>query len=167
MKSASESKSAARRLVVCAAVALVAPAPAAWAQNSQRADHGTGAPILSPPDTSAQDSGSGMSNGNTAAPPPATRMNDARGKRSHARPHVRTKPGGPSAAGKGGSGGSAGMGGMGNGAGANGGGSAGMGGVGAGQAGTGAGAGAGRSSGATGSGGGGAGGTGSAGSSGY
>ncbi|KVE08614.1 hypothetical protein WI91_05200 [Burkholderia vietnamiensis] len=150
MKSASESKSAARRLVACAAVALVAPAPAAWAQNSQRADHGTGAPILSPPDTSAQDGGSGMSNGNTAAPPPATRMNDARGKRSHARPHVRTKPGGPSAAGKGGSGGSAGMGG-----------------VGAGQAGTGAGAGAGRSSGATGSGGGGAGGTGSAGSSGY
>ncbi|HDR9073887.1 TPA: hypothetical protein QDA97_002646 [Burkholderia vietnamiensis] len=150
MKSASESKSAARRLVACAAVALVAPAPAAWAQNSQRADHGTGAPILSPPDTSAQDSGSGMSNGNTAAPPPATRMNDARGKRSHARPHVRTKPGGPSAAGNGGSGGSAGMGG-----------------VGAGQAGTGAGAGAGRSSGATGSGGGGAGGTGSAGSSGY
>ncbi|HDR9040597.1 TPA: hypothetical protein QDA96_001239 [Burkholderia vietnamiensis] len=141
MKSASESKSAARRLVVCAAVALVAPAPAAWAQNSQRADHGTGAPILSPPDTSAQDSGSGMSNGNTAAPPPATRMNDARGKRSHARPHVRTKPGGPSAAGNGGSGGSAGMGGVG--------------------------AGAGRSSGATGSGGGGAGGTGSAGSSGY
>ncbi|MDN7666111.1 hypothetical protein [Burkholderia vietnamiensis] len=151
MKSASESKSAARRLVACAAVALVAAAPAAWAQNSQRADHGTGAPILSPPDTSAQDGGSGMSNGNTAAPPPATRMNDARGKRSHARPHVRTKPGGPSAAGKGGSGGS----------------SAGMGGVGAGQAGTGAGAGAGRSSGATGSGGGGAGGTGSAGSSGY
>ncbi|HDR9004231.1 TPA: hypothetical protein QDA99_003833 [Burkholderia vietnamiensis] len=150
MKSASESKSAARRLVACAAVALVAPAPAAWAQNSQRADHGTGAPILSPPDTSAQDGGSGMSNGNTAAPPPATRMNDARGKRSHARPHVRTKPGGPSAAGNGGSGGSAGMGG-----------------VGAGQAGTGAGAGAGRSSGATGSGGGGAGGTGSAGSSGY
>ncbi|QMI48744.1 hypothetical protein [Burkholderia sp. MBR-1] len=150
MKSASESKSAARRLVACAAVALVAAAPAAWAQNSQRADHGTGAPILSPPDTSAQDGGSGMSNGNTAAPPPATRMNDARGKRSHARPHVRTKPGGPSAAGKGGSGGSAGMGG-----------------VGAGQAGTGAGAGAGRSSGATGSGGGGAGGTGSAGSSGY
>ncbi|HDR8954005.1 hypothetical protein [Burkholderia vietnamiensis] len=150
MKSASESKSAARRLVACAAVALVAAAPAAWAQNSQRADHGTGAPILSPPDTSAQDSGSGMSNGNTAAPPPATRMNDARGKRSHARPHVRTKPGGPSAAGNGGSGGSAGMGG-----------------VGAGQAGTGAGAGAGRSSGATGSGGGGAGGTGSAGSSGY
>ncbi|HDR9012540.1 TPA: hypothetical protein QDB15_003226 [Burkholderia vietnamiensis] len=141
MKSASESKSAARRLVACAAVALVAPAPAAWAQNSQRADHGTGAPILSPPDTSAQDSGSGMSNGNTAAPPPATRMNDARGKRSHARPHVRTKPGGPSAAGNGGSGGSAGMGGVG--------------------------AGAGRSSGATGSGGGGAGGTGSAGSSGY
>ncbi|HDR8971741.1 hypothetical protein [Burkholderia vietnamiensis] len=150
MKSASESKSAARRLVACAAVALVAAAPAAWAQNSQRADHGTGAPILSPPDTSAQDGGSGMSNGNTAAPPPATRMNDARGKRSHARPHVRTKPGGPSAAGNGGSGGSAGMGG-----------------VGAGQAGTGAGAGAGRSSGATGSGGGGAGGTGSAGSSGY
>ncbi|KVF03721.1 hypothetical protein WJ04_21965 [Burkholderia vietnamiensis] len=145
MKSASESKSAARRLVACAAVALVAAAPAAWAQNSQRADHGTGAPILSPPDTSAQDGGSGMSNGNTAAPPPATRMNDARGKRSHARPHVRTKPGGPSAAGNGGSGGSAGMGG-----------------VGAGQAGTGAGAGAGRSSGATGSGG-----TGSAGSSGY
>ncbi|KVF80583.1 hypothetical protein [Burkholderia vietnamiensis] len=142
MKSASESKSAARRLVACAAVALVAAAPAAWAQNSQRADHGTGAPILSPPDTSAQDGGSGMSNGNTAAPPPATRMNDARGKRSHARPHVRTKPGGPSAAGNGGSGGS----------------SAGMGGVGAG---------AGRSSGATGSGGGGAGGTGSAGSSGY
>ncbi|HDR9276342.1 TPA: hypothetical protein QDB24_004457 [Burkholderia vietnamiensis] len=141
MKSASESKSAARRLVACAAVALVAPAPAAWAQNSQRADHGTGAPILSPPDTSAQESGSGMSNGNTAAPPPATRMNDARGKRSHARPHVRTKPGGPSAAGNGGSGGSAGMGGVG--------------------------AGAGRSSGATGSGGGGAGGTGSAGSSGY
>lgn len=151
MKSASESKSAAHRLVACAAVALVAAAPAAWAQNSQRADHGTGAPILSPPDTSAQDGGSGMSNGNTAAPPPATRMNDARGKRSHARPHVRTKPGGPSAAGNGGSGGS----------------SAGMGGVGAGQAGTGAGAGAGRSSGATGSGGGGAGGTGSAGSSGY
>ncbi|HDR9023804.1 hypothetical protein ACSC95_29285 [Burkholderia vietnamiensis] len=141
MKSASESKSAARRLVACAAVALVAAAPAAWAQNSQRADHGTGAPILSPPDTSAQDGGSGMSNGNTAAPPPATRMNDARGKRSHARPHVRTKPGGPSAAGNGGSGGSAGMGGVG--------------------------AGAGRSSGATGSGGGGAGGTGSAGSSGY
>ncbi|MBR8361072.1 hypothetical protein KDW10_27465, partial [Burkholderia vietnamiensis] len=148
MKSASESKSAARRLVACAAVALVAAAPAAWAQNSQRADHGTGAPILSPPDTSAQDSGGGMSNGNTAAPSPATRMNDARGKRSHARPHVRTKPGGPSAAGKGGSGGSGGSGGMGNGAGANGGGSAGtgagtgatgggsagMGGVGAGQA---------------------------------
>ncbi|HKT67359.1 MAG TPA: hypothetical protein VJR91_27625, partial [Burkholderia sp.] len=94
MKPAFESKPAARRIFACAAVALVAAAPAAWAQNSQRPDEGTGAPILSPPDTSAQGSG-GMSNGNTAAPTPATRMQEPRGT-AHGRPHVRTKPGGPS-----------------------------------------------------------------------
>ncbi|WP_174904989.1 hypothetical protein, partial [Burkholderia latens] len=104
MKPASESKFAAHRIVACAAVALVAAAPAAWAQNSQRPGEGTGAPILSPPDTSAQGTGSGMTNGNTAAPPPATRMQEPRGTRSHARPHVRTKPGGPNGAGTGGSG---------------------------------------------------------------
>ena len=101
MKPASESKAAARRIAACAAVALIAAAPAAWAQNSQRPGEGTGAPILSPPDdTSAQGTG-GMSNGNTAAPPSATRM---QGTRSHVRPQVRTKPGGPSGAGTGGSG---------------------------------------------------------------
>ncbi|RQR34294.1 hypothetical protein [Burkholderia sp. Bp9142] len=110
MKAASESKSVARRILACAAVALVAAAPAAWAQNSQRPDEGTGAPILSPPDTSAQGTG-GLSNGNAAAPPPATRMREPRGPR----PPVRTKPGGPTGAGAGGSGsaGSAGNGGMG------------------------------------------------------
>ncbi|RKU00215.1 hypothetical protein C7H84_27535 [Burkholderia sp. Nafp2/4-1b] len=177
MKPASESKSGARRILACTAVALIAAAPAAWAQNSQRSDEGTGAPILSPPDTSAQGMGGTMSNGNTAAPPPATRMQEPRGTRSQAKPQMRQKPGGPSGAGTGGSGGtggmsgaagggSAGMGGTGEGTGS-GSGSAGMGGVGGAQGGTGAGAGAGRSSGATGSGGGGAGGTGSAGSSGY
>ncbi|KUY71303.1 hypothetical protein [Burkholderia sp. RF4-BP95] len=137
MKSVFESKSAVRRILACAAVALVAAAPAAWAQNSQRSDEGTGAPILSPPDTSAQGAGDSMSNGNTAAPPPATRMQEPRAMRSHARPHVRTKPGGPSGAGTGGSGSTGGS---------NGGGSAGAGATGAG---------------------GGAGGTGGAGSSGY
>ncbi|KVA06708.1 hypothetical protein WI41_16105 [Burkholderia latens] len=144
MKPAFESKFTAHRILACATVALIATAPAAWAQNSQRPGEGTGAPILSPPDTSAQGTGGDMTNGNTAAPPPATRMQEPRSTRSHRHPHVKTKPGGPT-----------------------GGGSAGMGGVGAGQGGTGAGAGNGRSSGATGSGGGGAGGTGSAGSSGY
>ncbi|KWF81021.1 hypothetical protein WL93_02335 [Burkholderia diffusa] len=162
MKPVFESKSAAHRILACAAVALVAAAPAAWAQNSQRSDEGTGAPILSPPDTSAQGTGGSMSNGNTAAPPPATRMQEPRATRSHGRPHVRTKPGGPSGPGTGGSGSTGGA----NGGGSAGG-SAGMGGVGAGEGGTGAGAGSGRSPGATGSGGGGAGGTGSAGSSGY
>ena len=71
MKPVFESKFAARRILACAAVALVAAAPAAWAQNSQRSDEGTGAPILSPPDTSAQSAGGSMSNGNKAAPPPA------------------------------------------------------------------------------------------------
>ncbi|MGY6236296.1 hypothetical protein ACW910_02000 [Burkholderia ambifaria] len=139
MKPASESKAAARRIAACAAVALIAAAPAAWAQNSQRPGEGTGAPILSPPDdTSAQGTG-GMSNGNTAAPPPATRMQEPRGTRSHVRPQVRTKPGGPSGPGTGGSGSTGGGGAAG--------GSAGGGGAGAG--------------------GGGAGGTGGAGSSGY
>jgi len=96
MKPAFESKSAARRILACAAVALVAAVPAAWAQNSQRPDEGTGAPILPPPDTSAQGT-DGMSNGNTAAPPPATRMQEPRGTGTHGRPPVRTKPGGPSA----------------------------------------------------------------------
>ena len=101
MKPASESKAAARRIVACAAVALLGAAPAAWAQNSQRPGEGTGAPILSPPDdTSAQGTG-GMSSGNTAAPAP--RMQGPRGA-SHVRPPVRTKPGGPSGAGTGGSG---------------------------------------------------------------
>ena len=118
MKPVFESKFAARRILACAAVALVAAAPAAWAQNSQRSDEGTGAPILSPPDTSAQSAGGSMSNGNTAAPSPATRMQESRAMRSHARPHVRTKPGGPSGAGTGGSGSTGG---------ANGGGSAGAG----------------------------------------
>ena len=146
MKPASESKAAARRIAACAAVALIAAAPAAWAQNSQRPGEGTGAPILSPPDdTSAQGTG-GMSNGNTAAPPPATRMQEPRGTRSHVRPQVRTKPGGPSGAGTGGSGSTGGGGAAGGGAA---GGSAGGGGAGAGG------------------GGGGAGGTGGAGSSGY
>ncbi|EDT38191.1 hypothetical protein [Burkholderia ambifaria] len=104
MKPASESKAAARRIAACAAVALLGAAPAAWAQNSQRPGEGTGAPILAPADdTSAQGTG-GMSNGNTAAPPPATRMQEPRGTRSHVRPQVRTKPGGPSGAGTGGSG---------------------------------------------------------------
>ncbi|WP_334042435.1 hypothetical protein [Burkholderia ambifaria] len=140
MKPASESKAAARRIAACAAVALIAAAPAAWAQNSQRPGEGTGAPILSPADdTSAQGTG-GMTNGNTAAPPPATRMQAPRGT-SHVRPPVRTKPGGPSGAGTGGSGSTGGGGAAG--------GSTGSGGAGAGG------------------GGGGAGGTGGAGSSGY
>jgi len=115
MKPAFESKSAARRILACAAVALVVAAPAAWAQNSQRPDEGTGAPILSPPDSSAQGTG-GMSNGSTAAPPPATRMQEPRGTGVQGRPPVRTKPGGPSGAGTGGSG-SAGAAGGGGGAG--------------------------------------------------
>ncbi|HDV6355465.1 TPA: hypothetical protein RJR41_005343, partial [Burkholderia cenocepacia] len=44
MKSAFESKCVARHVLACAAVAIVAAAPAAWAQNSQRSDEGTGAP---------------------------------------------------------------------------------------------------------------------------
>jgi len=132
MKPASESKAAARRIVACAAVALLGAAPAAWAQNSQRPGEGTGAPILSPPDdTSAQGTGS-MSNGNTAAPPPATRMHPPRGA-SHVRPQVRTKPGGPSGAGTGGSGSTGGggaAGGSAGGGGAGGGGAGGTGGAG-------------------------------------
>ncbi|WP_175717789.1 hypothetical protein [Burkholderia anthina] len=154
MKPASESQSAARRILACTAVALIAAAPAAWAQNSQRSDEGTGAPILSPPDTSAQGTGGNMSsgsmsNGNTSPPPAGGMQSHVKPPRTHAHRHVKPR-GGPNGAGTGGSSGSAGMGG-----------------VGAGAAGTGAGAGNGRSSGATGSGGGGAGGTGSAGSSGY
>jgi hypothetical protein len=132
MKPASESKAAARRIAACAAVALIAAAPAAWAQNSQRPGEGTGAPILSPPDdTSAQGTG-GMTNGNTAAPPPATRMQGPRGTRSHVRPQVRTKPGGPSGAGTGGSGSTGGgaAGGSAGGGGAGGGGAGGTGGAG-------------------------------------
>ena|GEM_PF-968531 len=170
MKPASESKSAARRILACAAVALVAAAPAAWAQNSQRSDEGTGAPILSPPDTSAQGTGGNVSNGNTAAPPPATRMQEPRGTSSRGHPDVRTKPGGVNGAGTGSMGGAAtdgtGMGGTGTGSTGMGGagGSAGMGGPGADPGGTGAGAGNGRLPGAPGAGGSG---TGSAGSSGY
>ncbi|EGD03583.1 hypothetical protein B1M_15755, partial [Burkholderia sp. TJI49] len=44
MNAAPESKPALRRVLACAAVALLAAAPAAWAQNSQRPDEGTGAP---------------------------------------------------------------------------------------------------------------------------
>ncbi|MGR3910313.1 hypothetical protein Q3A80_25045, partial [Burkholderia sp. SR8] len=128
MKPASESKFAAHRILACAAVALIAAAPAAWAQNSQRPGEGTGAPILSPPDTSAQDTGGGMTNGNTAAPPPATRMQEPRSTRSHRHPHVKTKPGGPNGAGTGGSGSTGGGGSAGSGG--TGGGSAGMGGTG-------------------------------------
>ncbi|WP_321803635.1 hypothetical protein [Burkholderia sp. BCC1993] len=170
MKPASASKSAAHRILACAAVALVAAAPATWAQNSQRSDEGTGAPILSPPDTSAQGTGGNLSNGNTAAPPPATRMQAPRGTGSRGQPDVRTKPGGVTGAGTGSMGGGA-TGGTGTGSTATGstatggaGGSAGMGGAGAAPGGTGAGAGNGRLPGATGSGGGS---TGSAGSSGY
>ncbi|MBR8146542.1 hypothetical protein KDW46_29765, partial [Burkholderia vietnamiensis] len=120
MKPAFESKFTAHRILACATVALIATAPAAWAQNSQRPGEGTGAPILSPPDTSAQGTGGDMTNGNTAAPPPATRMQEPRSTRSHRHPHVKTKPGGPNGAGTGGSGSTGGGNGGANGAGAGG-----------------------------------------------
>ncbi|MCA8154738.1 hypothetical protein LGM72_22215 [Burkholderia contaminans] len=140
MKSASESKCVAPRVLACATVAIIAAAPAAWAQNSQRPDEGTGAPNPS------MDMSTPGTNGNTAAPPPPARMQQhgaTRGTRSHSGSAGHVKPGGgPNGAGAGGSG-------AGNGNG------------------TGAGNGNGSSPGSTGTGGGGAGGAGSAGSSGY
>ncbi|KVD42366.1 hypothetical protein WS61_00860 [Burkholderia sp. ABCPW 11] len=102
MKSAFESKFVARRVLACAAVALVAAAPAAWAQNSQRSDEGTGAPNPS------MDMSTPGANGNTAAPPPpaGTQRHGAKhGMRSHGTSARHTKPGGgPNGAGEGGSG---------------------------------------------------------------
>ncbi|MBJ9591324.1 hypothetical protein [Burkholderia seminalis] len=137
MESVLESMCVARRVLTCAAVAIVAAAPAAWAQNTQRPDEGTGAPNpsmdMSTPDT----------NGNTAAPPPPAspkRHGAKHGMPSHSGAAGHVKPGGgPNGAGAGGSG-------------------AAGGGVGGGT-----GAGNGGSPGATGSGGGGAGGAGSSG----
>ncbi|NTZ88972.1 hypothetical protein FCJ61_39860 [Burkholderia metallica] len=128
MKSAFESKFVARRVLACAAVAIVAAAPAAWAQNSQRSDEGTGAPNPS------MDMSTPGTNGNTAAPPSAgTQRHGAKhGMRSHSGSAGHVKPGGgPNGAGEGGSGatggGSGGAGGSG-GMGAGNGGSAGSGG---------------------------------------
>ncbi|WP_176016200.1 hypothetical protein [Burkholderia sp. BCC0398] len=158
MKSAFESKFVARRVLAGAAVAIVAAAPPAWAQNSQRSDEGTGAPNPS------MDMSTPSANGNTAAPPPpaGTQRHGAKhGMRSHSGVAGHVKPGGgPNGAGQGGSG--AAGGGVGGGSGGAGG-SGGMGGSG-GTSGTGAGNGG--SAGSTGTGGGGAGGTGG-GSSGY
>ncbi|WP_175844264.1 hypothetical protein [Burkholderia contaminans] len=102
MKSASESKCVAPRVLACAAVAIIAAAPAAWAQNSQRPDEGTGAPNPS------MDMSTPGTNGNTAAPPPPARMQQhgaTRGTRSHSGSAGHVKPGGgPNGAGAGGSG---------------------------------------------------------------
>ncbi|WP_322080855.1 hypothetical protein [Burkholderia sp. BCC1972] len=147
MKSVTESKCVARLVargvLACAAVAVVTAAPAAWAQNSQRPDEGTGAPNPS------MDMSTPGANGNTAAPPPpaSPKQKGAKhGMRSHGGSAAHVKPGGgPNGAGEGGSG-------------APGGGVGGTGGTG------GTGAGNGGSTGSTGPGGGG---TGGAGSSGY
>ncbi|KVV64969.1 hypothetical protein WK90_13160 [Burkholderia cepacia] len=148
MKPAFESKCVARRVLAGAAVAIVAAAPAAWAQNSQRPDEGTGAPIPS------MDMSTPGTNGNTAAPPPPARTQRhgaTHGMRSHGGAADHVKPGGgPNGAGAGGSGAGGGTGSMGGA-----GGTGGTGGTGAGNGG---------SPGSTGTGGGGAG---SAGSSGY
>ncbi|MBJ9966076.1 hypothetical protein LGM43_15385 [Burkholderia seminalis] len=135
MKSVAESKFVARRMRACAAVVIVAAAPAAWAQNTQRPDEGTGAPNPSM-DMSAPDT-----NGNTAAPPPPAspkRHGAKHGMPSHGGAAGHVKPGGgPNGAGAGGSG--AAGGGVGGGTGgSNGGspGSTGSGGGGAGSAGS-------------------------------
>ncbi|MPV60766.1 hypothetical protein GD416_31170, partial [Burkholderia sp. BE24] len=121
MKSAFESKFVARRVLACAAVALVAAAPAAWAQNSQRSDEGTGAPNPS------MDMSTPGTNGNTAAPPPPAgtqRHGMKHGMRSHGASARHVKPGGgPNGAGEGGSGATGG--GVGGGSGGAGGGSGG------------------------------------------
>ncbi|MCW3673504.1 hypothetical protein [Burkholderia cenocepacia] len=149
MKSAFESKCVARHVLACAAVAIVAAAPAAWAQNSQRSDEGTGAPNPS------MDMSTPGTNGNTTAPPPpaGTQRHGAKhAMRSHSGSAGHVKPGGgPNGAGEGGSGAT------GGGVGGGSGGAGGSGGTGAGNGG---------SAGSTGTGGGGAGGTGG-GSSGY
>lgn len=101
MKSASESKCVAPRVLACAAVAIIAAAPAAWAQNSQRPDEGTGAPNPS------MDMSTPGANGNTAAPPPPApvqRQGATQGSRSHGGSAGHVKPGGPNGAGAGGSG---------------------------------------------------------------
>lgn len=102
MKSAFESKCVARHVLACAAVAIVAAAPAAWAQNSQRSDEGTGAPNPS------MDMSTQGTNGNTTAPPPpaGTQRHGAKhGMRSHSGSAGHVKPGGgPNGAGEGGSG---------------------------------------------------------------
>ncbi|WP_252997014.1 hypothetical protein, partial [Burkholderia sola] len=102
MKSAFESKFVARRVLAGAAVAIVAAAPPAWAQNSQRSDEGTGAPNPS------MDMSTPSANGNTAAPPPpaGTQRHGAKhGMRSHSGAAGHVKPGGgPNGAGQGGSG---------------------------------------------------------------
>ncbi|KVH35350.1 hypothetical protein [Burkholderia cepacia] len=142
MKPATESTFAAHRVLAWAAVAIVAAAPATWAQNSQRPDEGTGAPIPS------MDMSTPGTNGNTAAPPPPARTQRhgaTHGTRSHGGAAGHVKPGGgPNGAGAGGSGAAGGTGSTGS-----------------------TGAGNGGSPGSTGTGGGGAGGAGSAGSSGY
>ncbi|KVS71794.1 hypothetical protein [Burkholderia cepacia] len=102
MKPSFESKCVARRVLAGAAVAIVAAAPAAWAQNSQRPDEGTGAPIPS------MDMSTPGTNGNTAAPPPPARTQRhgaTHGMRSHGGAADHVKPGGgPNGAGAGGSG---------------------------------------------------------------
>jgi len=88
MLSASESKFVAPRMLACAVVAIIAAAPAAWAQNSQRPDEGTGAPIPS------MDS-STPGNGYTAAPPPPARTRQhgaTHGTRSHNESAGHVKP---------------------------------------------------------------------------
>ncbi|PRF84225.1 hypothetical protein C6Q19_16875 [Burkholderia cenocepacia] len=120
MKSAFESKCVARHVLACAAVAIVAAAPAAWAQNSQRSDEGTGAPNPS------MDMSTPGTNGNTTAPPPpaGTQRHGAKhGMRSHSGSGRAGGAGGSGGTGNGGSAGSTGTGG--GGAGGTGGGSSG------------------------------------------
>ncbi|AIO30196.1 hypothetical protein NUV26_33945 [Burkholderia pseudomultivorans] len=86
MNAAPESKPALRRVLACAAVALLAAAPAAWAQNSQRPDEGTGAPPAA-----------GMSNQggsqDMTAPPDMSQRGAQPGMRSHSGSSGHVKPG--------------------------------------------------------------------------